>query len=170
MTIPAMAAAGACTAAAEKHKRATYEALCKHRGMELVPFAVESHGGVGSAARKFLHKLASAGCELTAEAFLIDAFIRISVELQRGNAHVLQRGMQQLRLEQSVLAGGDRPIGGGAPQLASRRRQQRLFDERCTDGRLDVGDYFHASMRAGGGRTAARRCQDRRVTVEWSAA
>ncbi len=31
----------------------------------------------------------------TAQAFLIDALIRFSVELQRGNAHVLQRGMQQ---------------------------------------------------------------------------
>ena len=87
---------------------------------ELVPFAVESHGGVGSTARKFLHQLASAGCELTAEAFLTDALIRISVELQRGNALVLQDGMQQLRVEQSALAGGDKPIGGGAPRPASQ--------------------------------------------------
>jgi hypothetical protein len=170
MAIPAMATAGACTAAAEKEKRSRYEALCKHRGMELVPFAVESHGGVGPAARAFLHKLASAGSELTAQAFLIDAFIRLSVELQRGNAHVLQRGMQHLRLEQSMLAAGDRPIGGGTPQPASRRRQQRMFDERPADQQLDVGDSFHCSMRAGGGRTAARRFQDRRVTVGWSAA
>ena len=101
--------------------------------MELVPFAVESHGGLGSAARMFLHKLASAGCEVSAEAFLIDALIRISVELQRGNALVLQRGMHQLRLEQSVLVASDKPIGGGVPQPASRRRQQRLFDERPAD-------------------------------------
>jgi hypothetical protein len=92
------------------------------------------------------------------------------VELQRGNTLVLQRGMQQLRLEQSVLAGGDKPIGGGAPQPASRRRQQRLFDERSTNAQLDVGDAFHASMRAGGDRAAGRRFQDRRVTFEWSAA
>ena len=98
MADPAMAAAGTCTAAAEHRKRGKYEALCKHRGMELVPFAVESHGGVGSSARKFLHQLASVGCELTAEAFLTDALIRISVELQRGNALVLQDGMQQLRV------------------------------------------------------------------------
>ena len=155
--------------AAEKRKRSKYQALCKHRGMELVPFAVESHGGVGDAARAFLHKLASAGCELTAEAFLIDALIRLSVELQRGNALVLQRGMQQLRLEQSVLAGGDRPIGGGTPQPASRRRQQRLFDELSAD-QLDVGDYYHCSLRAAAGRTNARRYCDQRITVEWGAA
>ena len=83
----------------------------------------------------FLNKLASASCELTAEAFLIDAHIRISVQLQRGNAAVFQRGMQQLRLEQSVMAGGDKPIGGGAaPHPPSRRRQQRLFHERMAGG------------------------------------
>src|SRR5687768_3831028 len=98
--------------------------------MELIPFAVESHGGVGTAARAFLNKLASASCELTAEAFLIDAHIRISVQLQRGNAAVSQRGMQQLRREQSVMAGGDKAIGGGASQPPSLRRQRRLFHER----------------------------------------
>ena len=40
---------------------------------------MESHGGVGSAARKFVHQLANAGCNLTAEAFLTDALIRLSV-------------------------------------------------------------------------------------------
>ncbi len=58
---PAMAVAGTCIGAAEKQKRTKYEALCKHRGMTLAPFAIESHGGVGPAARKFLHQLASAG-------------------------------------------------------------------------------------------------------------
>jgi len=104
--------------------------------------------------------LASAGCELTAEARLLDALDRISVDLQRSRALVLQRGIQKLRLKQSVSAGGSRPIGGGAPQLASRRRQQRLFDEHCADGQLDLGHCFHASMRAGGGRTTTSRCQD----------
>lgn len=64
----------------------------------------------------------------------------------------------------------DTPIGA-ALRPASRRRQQWLFDERTTAAeRLDVGDIFHCSMRAGGGRAAARRFQDRRVTIEWSAA
>jgi hypothetical protein len=165
-----MATAGACTAAAEKKKRTRYEALCKHRGMTLVPFVVESYGGVGPAARAFLHKLASAGCEVTAESFLLDALIRLSVALQRGNALVLQRGMQQLRVEQSALAGPDAALGGPLHR-ASRRRQQRLFGERSAAvQRLDLGDLFHASMRAGGGRTTARRFCDTHVTIEGSAA
>jgi hypothetical protein len=110
------------------------------------------YGGVGPAARAFLHQLASAGCEVTAESFLLDALIRLSVVLQRGNALVLHRGMQQLRVEQSALAGPDAPLGS-ALHPASRCRQ--LFGE-CSAAvqRFDLGDLFHASMRAGGGRTA----------------
>src|SRR4051812_28689454 len=130
--------------------------------MTLVPFAVESFGGVGPAARAFLHQLASAGCGLTAQAFVVDALIRISVALQRGNALVLHRGMQQLRVEQSMLlADGDAPLGGTF-WPASRGRQQRLSERRATE-RLDVGDLFHCSMRAGGGRAAARHFRDARV-------
>jgi hypothetical protein len=100
---------------------------------------------------------------------VLDALIRLSVELQRGNALVLQRGMQQLRVEQSALAGGDAPIGGSLRPASRRRQQQRLFGERAA-GRLDVGDIFHCSMRAGGGCAATRRFVDQRVTVECSAA
>ncbi len=83
---------------------------------------------------------------------------------------MLQNGMQQLRVEQSAQAGGDKPIGGGAPQSASRRRQQRLLHQHSADAQLDVSDVFHGNMRAGGGRAVARHFHDRRVTVEWSAA
>jgi hypothetical protein len=83
---------------------------------------------------------------------------------------VLQRGMQQLRVEQSALAGPDAPLGGPL-HPASRRRQQRLFGERSAAAqRIDLGDLFHASLRAGGGRTAARRFCDTHVTIEGSAA
>ena len=51
--------------------------------MKLSPFAVESYGGVGPAARK---QLAARSDELTAQAFLSDALTRLSVALQRGNA------------------------------------------------------------------------------------
>lgn len=79
----------------------------------------------------------------------------------------------QLRVEQSALAGGDKPIGGsGTVQSAGRRRQQRLFSERvvAADAPLDMGDCFHSSLRAGGSRIDARRYCDQRVTFEWGAA
>ena len=50
--------------------------------------------------------MATAGACTAAEAFLLDALVRLSVALQRGNALVLQRGMQQLRMEQSALLTG----------------------------------------------------------------
>ncbi len=94
-----------------------------------------------SAARKFLCQLASAGNERTAEAFLIHALISISAQLQRGNALVLQRSMQHLPVEQSVL-----PMGIYLSLFSfSRRRQQCLFDERAAL-KLDIS-ALHASMR-----------------------
>ncbi len=67
-----------------------------------------------------------------------------------------------------MLAGGDRPIRGGTPPPGSRRRQQRLFEERPA-AQLDVGDCYHCSLRAAAGRTNARRCCDQHITVEWGA-
>jgi hypothetical protein len=48
-----------CAAAAERAKHAKYDALCKERGWQMVPFAIESHGAIGDSARQLLQKLAS---------------------------------------------------------------------------------------------------------------
>ena len=85
----------------------------------------------------------------------------------------MHSGVQQLRVEQSALAGGDKPLGySGAIQSTGRRRQQRLFSERVvvTDASLNIGDCFHSSLHAGGSRVDARRYRDQRVTFEWGAA
>jgi hypothetical protein len=164
MANPALQRPGACVAAAEKTKQNGYAVLCKQRGMTLVPFAVESYGGVGPAARKLLTQLAGQSGEHTASSFLTDALTRISVELQRGNALILQRGMQQLRVDQHEMARAtagsdsraDLSIGAQSPQPSSHRRQQRLFKE-WRGQQLELGDIFHANLRAGGGAAGARQ-------------
>jgi hypothetical protein len=115
---------------------------------------MESYGGIGTAARQLLQQLAHAGNELEAKSFLVDAFIRLSVELQRGNAIIHQRGMQQIEVDQLELAGGgtDGAMIGGSPlRRASRRRQQRhqLFQH----GRNIPGfdSIYYRNLRAGGG-------------------
>ena len=142
---------GDCAAVAEQDKTDMYDALCQQRRLEFVPFAIESHGGVGPAARRLLLQLASRSCELTAQAFLADAFTRLSVALQRGNALVLTRGMEQLRDSQFGLAGGDRPQND-QPMPASRRRHERLQADRRRQAAqgIDMRALFHARMRAGG--------------------
>jgi hypothetical protein len=157
---------GHTVAIAEKKKRRKYEELCKARHMTFVPFAVESYGGIGPAARKLLTQLAEESGEVTAQAFLTDAFVRLSVTLQRGNALVLQQGMQQLRIDQLQLAGGDGPIDSSRVHApASRRRQQRTL-EQWRQSELDLAQAFHGSMRAGGGAAAMRTFRAGRVSVE----
>ena len=83
---------GGCVATAEQHKRDKYEEPCKQRGMAFVPFAVESYGGLGPAARKLLTTLAGLSGERTARAFLLDAMARVSVTLQQiGRASCRER-------------------------------------------------------------------------------
>lgn len=129
--------------------------------------AFESRVGVGAAARAFLHKLASAGGELTAQAFLLDA-----------HSHQRRTVPRQCYIPRcstsAAKCGAERTDWTRCRRLhlASRRCRQRLFGERAAAAaqRIDVCDLFHCSLRAGGGRTASRRFRDARVTVGWSAA
>ena len=148
---------GGCVATAEQHKRDKYEEPCKQRGMTFVPFAVESYGGMGPAARKLLTTLAGLSGERTARAFLLDAMARVSVTLQRGNALVLQRGMQQLRMDQlGRLGGDDHPFDPThLQQTAGRRRQARTLAG-WAEQPVDLASAFHSSLRAGGGAAASR--------------
>ena len=134
--------------------------------MTFVPFAVESQGGFGPAARKLLVQLADESGELTAQAFLTDAYVRLSETLQRGNALVLQRGMQQLRVDQLQMAGGDTPISSARLHSpSSRRRLQRALDH-WRGSELNLAEAFHGCMRAGGGAAALRAFRAGRVSVE----
>ena len=150
------ATVGACVAAAEKRKRVSYQRLCDRRGSILIPFALES--SVGPAAHKFLTFLANQSLEQTAESFLTHALTQISVALQRGNAQVLRRGMQQMRASrwEPTSASVDLPIDDEqSSQPASRRRQEQLALSRRSEP-LDLSSVFHSAFRAGNGCSAAR--------------
>lgn len=80
--------------------------------------------------------------------------------LQRGNALVLQRGMQQLRIDAARLGGGaDRPFGASCHFIpASRSRQRRRYGAGWQDGTAlqplsssQLAAIFHPHLRAGGG-------------------
>lgn len=171
LTEPANRTAGQCTLAAEQLKLAKYQSECELRGQVFVPFVVESHGGVGPLARKLLTRLAGRASERTAQDFLSDALTRISVALQRGNALILQQGMQQLRRDQLSLCGGGKRVFGGRLVPASRSRQQRAgrtFDAGWDNAGVAAGQQLgslHANLRAGGGLQAAHRYQAAHVEV-----
>jgi hypothetical protein len=90
----------ACAAAAECAKHAKYNTLCKERGWTMIPFAIEAHGAVGESARQLLHKLASKVDDTSGQAFLHDAYARLSVALQSANAAIAIGGLQRLRVNQ----------------------------------------------------------------------
>jgi hypothetical protein len=77
------------------------------------------------------------------------------VSLQRGNAAVLRRGMQQMRASrwESTSPSVDLPIDDGE-MPASRRRQQQLALYRRSQ-QIDLSSVFHSGFRAGGGCSAA---------------
>jgi len=103
---------------------------------------------VGPAARKLLTTLAGLSGERAARAFLLDAMARVSV--------TLQRGMQQLRMDQLGRLGGDHPLDPAhLHRTASRRRQARTFAG-WAEQPVDLASAFHSSLRAGGGAAASR--------------
>ena len=143
----------ACAAAAERAKHVKYDALCKERGWQMIPFAVEAHGAVGESARQLLHKLASKVDDTSAHAFLQDAYARLSVALQSANAAIAIGGLQRLRVNQ---LSADLPMSPGLGQRAfpSRRRIARHIAE-VHSSRVNLSAAFHGVLGQGAVAAAA---------------
>lgn len=87
-------AAGHAAAAAELRKRVQNDASCAQAGIRFLPLAVETFGGFGPAATRFLHALASRVADRSGNSRAhcrAALFQELSVCLQRGNAHMLVR-------------------------------------------------------------------------------
>jgi len=82
--------AGIAAAAVEKRKHATYDVECKLHGWRLVPFVLESYGGLGSEANKLLLDMAEH--DDSPLEFILHARNLLSVALQSGNADVAIHG------------------------------------------------------------------------------
>jgi hypothetical protein len=88
------------TRAPASWKHSKYDEIARVNGYRMVPFVVESYGGIGAEANTLLHTLASHSKELSPQAFLLHAHKRLSVALQSSNANVAQLAMQQFHLHQ----------------------------------------------------------------------
>ena len=69
----------------------------------MIPFVVESYGGLGSEALTLLHTMAAHCKEYSPREFLLHAHHRISVALQSSNADIAQLAMQQHHLRQKCV-------------------------------------------------------------------
>jgi len=80
--------------AAAKHRK--YDAIAAVNGYTMLPFVLESYGGVGIEATRTLQFLAAAAAQ--PQAFMRHAQQALSVCLQRGNAQVALLGQAELHL------------------------------------------------------------------------
>jgi hypothetical protein len=85
------------TAVRAKQKEAKYKAIAEANGYTLLPFVVETYGGMGKEALRVLQFLAAHSPD-SKRAFLRHAHSSLSVVLQRGNALVALFGQQQLNV------------------------------------------------------------------------
>jgi len=86
------------TAAAMKHYK--YDEIARVNEYRMVPFAVETYGGIGAEATTLLYTMAAHCKEYSPREFLLHAHRRISVALQSSNADIAQLAMQQHHLRQ----------------------------------------------------------------------
>lgn len=86
------------TRAPASGKHSKYDEIAKINGYKMIPFAIESYGGIGREGSDFLRTLAAHSREYTPAAFLLHARKRLSVTLQSSNANIAQLAMQQFHL------------------------------------------------------------------------
>jgi len=83
------------------HRRATekvskYKEIASVNNYELIPFIIETYGGIGKAATALLKRMSVHSREYSSKEFLIHAYSRLSVCLQSSNANLILLSMQQL--------------------------------------------------------------------------
>jgi hypothetical protein len=83
------------------HRRATQK-ICKYKEIaavnnyELIPFVMETYGGIGKAAASLLKRMSQHSREYSPKEFLEHAHARLSICLQSSNANLVLLSMQQL--------------------------------------------------------------------------
>jgi hypothetical protein len=81
-------------------KRVTYGTIAQANHYQLIPFAIETYGGLGLDAQRLLAKLAESPCDYSASQLLQLSRQRLSVTLQFGNANVLLQAVQDYQYKQ----------------------------------------------------------------------
>ena len=92
------------TKSIEREKHRKYDDIAKLNHYTMIPFVMESYGGMGKEAEKLLRKLSAHAHEwMEPREFLLYARQRIAVTLQSANANISLLGQQQLHLDRYSL-------------------------------------------------------------------
>jgi hypothetical protein len=81
-------------------KHYKYDEIARVNGYRMIPFALETYGGIGKEAAALLQTLSAHSVEYSPADFLLHAHKRLSVALQSSNADIAQLAMQQYHLRQ----------------------------------------------------------------------
>jgi hypothetical protein len=84
-------------------KHAKYDAIAKLNEYDMLPFVLESYGGLGPEAIRVINFLAASSSDLDEKEFRKHALRRIAICLQRGNAHIGLLGQQQMHIRRQVI-------------------------------------------------------------------
>ena len=147
---------------AERQKHALYDESCEREGTTMIPFVMESYGGIGKEGRKLLLRLADQAEETTAQRALAQISDTLSVALQRGNAEIAAKGTQRLRVQQHRDSETGMSMGRRLPsrrqqqQHQKHQHQQRHVASQQHSGLLSAMG-LHADYHAGGGGGGADR-------------
>ena len=121
--------------AVEKHSM--YDELCEVNGYRMVPFVLETYGGLGADATKLMSTMAKQSTKFSEKEFAAHYYKRLSVTLQSANATIAERGMQSMHLvtvrHTGVFAPTTRPTIGmrgnpGATAAGIEHRRHHTVD------------------------------------------
>jgi hypothetical protein len=139
-----------------QRKRTHYAAICQANGYTMVPFVVETYGGLGAEATQLLRTLAAHSKEYSPRAFLEHARKRLSATLQASNANIALECMQSFHLRQHA--------GNPAAYDSYQRKRIVGYAAPADSDRLAgsmQGVLSAAAAQAADARAAAHRAADR---------
>jgi hypothetical protein len=106
-------------AASNKHWK--YDSIASTNSYKMIPFVLETYGGLGTEATALLQQLSFSAHDYTPSEFLLHARRRLSVTLQSSNADVAQLAMQRFHLIQHA---SNRGTYQHSLQLADERNKR----------------------------------------------
>jgi hypothetical protein len=94
------------------HKHSKYDEIAETNDYEMIPFVLETYGGIGAEAVRLLKRLSKEQQGYTAQQFMTHAYNRLSVTLQSSNANVQLECMQQHLLREQQASPKHHSING----------------------------------------------------------
>ena len=98
------------TNARSNAKHSKYDSLSRANNYEMIPFVMESYGGIGAEAVKLIQRLSKQSPTFTPKEFMRHAHTRLSITLQSANAVIAEHGIHQMLSDRLTRGGTTRSM------------------------------------------------------------